>query len=118
VPVLPKVLSLHCVYTKAIVYSFKMVCWSSAQALCSAGHHPEYCTLISFLRSTTFCEVGPVVSCIFNQGNQGSRIVIEEHLKRSQRRRRREKRGEKKKKCKGNSQNYKSDIQRKPSTAQ
>ena len=36
-PVLPKVLSLHCVYTKAIVYSFKMVCWSSAQALCSAG---------------------------------------------------------------------------------
>ena len=39
-------------------------------------------------------------------------------MKRSQRRRKREKRGEKKKKCKGNSQNYKSDIQRKPSTAQ
>lgn len=52
-------LSLHCVYTEAVVYSFKMVCWRSAQALCSAGRHPEHCTLISSLQSTTFYEVGP-----------------------------------------------------------
>lgn len=111
-------LSLHCVYTEAVVYAFKMVCWCSARALRSAGRHPEHRPLISSLQSTTFYEVGPLFHAFSIKETEVVGLELRSIWKGTIGGEKETRGGQKKKKCKGNSPNYKSDVQRKSWPAQ